>query len=169
MMNESHSSQDCALTLATRSQKVPGHKNLGFHTAFGTEWFEFSPEKMKDYFYELGAIMVRHRYADDISFSSALEMSSLNIDEFEDQPLFGSSLCAMLDCKVKDDARADLLRRVCGYVLNLPEYELLRYQVNELVGADLVAARVTYNPEANIYLKVRLYRISLHSPTFIKA
>jgi hypothetical protein len=156
MMGESHSPQDCARTLAIRSQEAPGHKNLGFHTAFGTEWFEFSPEKMKDYFYELGAIMARHHYVDDISFSSALEMSSLNIDEFEYQPLFGSSLCAMLDCKVKDDARADLLRRVCGYALNLPEYELLRYQINELVEADLVAAGVTYNPEANIYLKARL-------------
>lgn len=164
-MNESRSSQDAARTLAIRSQETSGYKRVRFHTAFGIEWFEFSPEKIKGYFYELGAIIARYRSFDDISFSSVLEMSSLNIDELEDQPVFGASLSVMLDCRVKDDARADMLREVCGYALKLPEYELLRHQVNELVEADLVAAEVTYNPDDNIYLKVSLDGRSLHSPT----
>jgi hypothetical protein len=156
-------SQDPARTLAVRPQQNLNTKKLGFRTASGTEWFEFSPEKMKDYFYELGAIMARRRCLDDISFPSVLEMSSLNIDDLQDSPVFGSGLSTILDCKVKDDTRADMLSRVCGYTLKMPDCELLRYQINELVEADIVAAEVAHNSDDDIYLKVRLDRISLRS------
>lgn len=162
-MNESQPSENSARTLAIRSQETLDHKRLGFHTALGTEWFEYSPEKVKDYFYEMGAIMARHRCLDDIAFSSVLGMSSLNINNLEDQPVFGSNFCEVLETKVKDDARAAMLSRVCGSVLKLPEFKLLRDQVNRLVEADLVAADVSYDPKMNILLKVRLNTIS---PTF---
>jgi hypothetical protein len=167
-MNESESSQRHSLSLAIRPQEIPVHKKIGFHTAFGTEWFEFSPMKMKEYFYELGAAVANQHFHDDISFSTVLDMSSLNIDDLEDHPVYGSNLCAILDCKVKDDARVDMLKRVCGITLNYPEYEVLRHQINELVEADLVAANVKWNPEDDVFRKVRLCVVFLHTQPFIK-
>ncbi len=165
-MNDSKLLQDSTQNMTIHSQEIPVYKRLGFHTALGTEWFEFSPEKMKGYFYELGTIMARYRFLEGISFSSVLDMSSLNIEGLDDQPVFGSNLSAILDDKVKDDARADMLKLVCGRVLNQEEFKLLRHQVNELVEADLVAANVKWIPESNIYLKVRLDMMSPHSPKF---
>jgi hypothetical protein len=163
-MNEAESSQNSSLTLAIRAQKTPIHKRLGFHTAFGTEWFEFSPMKMKEYFYEVATNINNQSYLNDISFSTVLDMSSLNINEIEDHVVFGSDLPAILDCKAKDEARLDMLRTVCLPVLKDAKYELLRHQVITLVEADLSAANITWRPEENLYLKVRLYRVtSLHT------
>jgi hypothetical protein len=165
-MNESESSQHSTQTLVIRQHETPAHKRLGFHTTFGTEWFEFSSTKIKEYYYELAATIANQRYLNDISFSTVLDMSSLNIDELENQLVFGSNLCTVLDCKVKDEVRVEMLRRVCGAALKFPEYEVLRHQVNELMEADLVAANVTWIPEDSIYLKVCLDMTFLYAPAF---
>jgi hypothetical protein len=163
-MNESESSQHSTQTLAIRTPEFPNHKKLGFHTAFGTEWFEFSPTRMKEYFYETATAISNQTYVNDISFSTILDMSSLNINEIEDQPVFGSNLPAILDCKAKDEARLDMLRQVCGLVFNKAENEVLRLQVIELVEADLTAANITWSQKDNLYTKVRQDRLtSLHS------
>jgi hypothetical protein len=96
-------------------------------------------------------------------------MSSVNINNIEDQLVFGSDLPAILDCKAKDETRLGMLRTVCLPVLKDAEHELLRHQVITLVEADLTAANITWRPEENLYLKVRPYEEAfLHSPHLYK-
>jgi len=136
-MNESEPSQPSTQALSIRTQETPVYKRRGFHTAFGTEWFEFSPLKMKEYFYELATSVNNQSYLCDISFSTVLDMSSLNIDELEDHQVFGSNICAILDSKAKGEARIDMLRRVCGPVLKHPEHEILSSPGHKIGGGGL--------------------------------
>jgi hypothetical protein len=158
-MHESEASQQSTKTLAIRTQETPVHRRLGFHTAFGTEWFEFSPARMKEYFYETTTAISNQSFLNDISFSTVLEMSIFNINEAEDQPAFGSNLPAILDCKAKEESRLYILRQVCGAMFNKPEHELLRHQVTELMEADLTVANITWTQRDTLYTKVRQDKI----------
>ena len=125
---------------------------------------------MKEYLHEIATSVNNQSYLNDISFSTVLDMSSLNINEIENQSVFGSTLPTILDCKAKDEARLDMLRTVCLAVLRDPEHEVLRHQVIKLVEGDLTAANITWRPEENLYLKVGLYLVTSLLPfRFIEA
>lgn len=151
--DSSRSSSPCS---AVGEKETPAHRRIGFNTASGTVWFEFSAVKLKEYFYELHKSTMIGCLMDDISFSTVLNMSSMSCDNLENRGAFGSNLCAILDNKVKEESRLRMLRIVCGNLVHRPEFDELRQEVERMIEADLVAANIKWKPEHKLQTKVGL-------------
>jgi len=105
---------------------------------------------MKEYFYEIATNINNQSYLNNISFSTLLDMSLVNINNIEDKLVLGS------DCKAEDEAHLDILRTVCLLVLRTQNMSCFVTRSLHWWRRILAAANITWRPEENLYLKVRL-------------
>jgi hypothetical protein len=144
------------------SQQMPEYKKLGITTARGVEWFEFSPQKLKEYLLELAMDVIKTEQADndDMDPGSFLSMCLLDTDASENSQIlgdlqpYGSSLLAALNESIEDEARTGKLRRVIyRFKMDFTNSPLVK-EIEESFDKDLAERGIENRPEYNMDNKV---------------